>query len=32
MADERFIQVILPLRLEWEPYYILPEGMNAAVW
>ncbi len=31
MADERFIQVILPLRLEWEPYYILPEGMNAAV-
>ena len=31
MADERFIQVILPLKLEWEPYYILPEGMVAAV-
>ena len=31
MADERFIQVILPLRLEWEPYYILPEGMNVSV-
>lgn len=31
MADERFIQVILPLRLEWEPYYILPEGMAVSV-
>lgn len=26
-----FIQVILPLRLEWEPCYGLPEGISAAV-
>ncbi len=25
MNDERFIQVILPLRLDWEPYYLVPE-------
>lgn len=26
-----FIQVIVPLRLEWEPYYRLEEGVTAAV-
>ena len=31
MAEENFIQVILPLRVEWEPYYIVPEGMEVAV-
>ena len=30
MAQERYIQVMLPLKLEWEPYYKLPEGMEAA--
>lgn len=28
MAKERYIQVILPLKLEWEPFYRLPEGMQ----
>lgn len=31
MDNGRFIQVILPLKLEWEPYYRLPEGMSVAV-
>ena len=29
MGGKTFIQVILPLRLEWEPFYYLPEGMMA---
>lgn len=28
MTGRRFIQVILPLRLEWEPFYSLPEGVS----
>lgn len=28
MDEARFIQVILPLKLEWEPYYRLPEGIE----
>ena len=28
MTETRFIQVILPLKLEWEPYYRLEEGME----
>lgn len=28
-GNTAFIQVILPLRLEWEPYYALPEGFAA---
>lgn len=28
MADAHFIQVILPLKLDWEPYYRVPEGME----
>lgn len=31
MDRDRFIQVILPLKLDWEPYYRLPEGMEAGV-
>ena len=31
MADHTYIQVILPLRLEWEPCYRLPEGIWADV-
>jgi primosomal protein N' (replication factor Y) len=31
MDARRYIQVILPLRLEWEPYYLLPEGVQAGV-
>lgn len=31
MADERFIQVMLPLRLEWEPYYRVPVGMDVHI-
>ena len=31
MEDRRYIQVILPLRLEWEPYYALPEGVHVEV-
>ena len=27
----RFIQVILPLKLDWEPYYRLPEGLDVQV-
>ena len=28
MEKKRYIQVIVPLRLEWFPYYLLPEGMD----
>lgn len=28
MEQDRFIQVILPLRIEWEPFYLVPEGMD----
>ena len=31
MPGKAFIQVILPLRLEWEPCYALPEGVQAQV-
>ena len=31
MPGKTFIQVILPLRLEWEPCYALPEGVQAQV-
>ena len=31
MEGTRYIQVILPLRLEWEPCYALPEGMDVCV-
>jgi len=31
MDRKTFIQVILPLRLEWDPCYYLPEGMQAEV-
>lgn len=31
MPPKSFIQVLLPLRLEWEPYYALPEGVSVAV-
>ena len=31
MPGKAFIQVILPLRLEWEPCYALPEGIRAKV-
>ena len=31
MPSGRYIQVILPLRLEWEPCYCLPEGEKARV-
>ena len=31
MPANAFIQVILPLRLEWEPCYALPEGVQAKV-
>ena len=31
MDAKRYIQVILPLRLEWEPCYLLPEGVQVAV-
>ena len=30
MRTKTFIQVILPLRLDWEPYYVLPEGVEAS--
>lgn len=28
MPDTSYIQVLLPLRLEWDPYYSLPEGLQ----
>ena len=31
MTDRRYISVILPLKLEWEPCYALPQGMEASV-
>ena len=31
MSRTRYIQVILPLKLDWEPYYELPEGMEVKV-
>ena len=31
MPEERYIQVILPLLLDWEPYYSLPEGVESLV-
>ncbi|MBP5157873.1 MAG: DEAD/DEAH box helicase family protein, partial [Treponema sp.] len=31
MNGKRYIQVILPLRLEWEPCYLLPDGVQVAV-
>ncbi len=31
MEEQRYIQVILPLKLEWEPFYRLPEGMEVEV-
>ena len=31
MGTKHYIQVILPLRLEWEPCYLLPEGMQAGI-
>ena len=31
MADKTYIQVILPLRLEWEPCYRLPDGVRVEV-
>lgn len=31
MTGTRFIQVLLPLKLDWEPYYVLPEGTQAQV-
>jgi len=31
MDEKRLIQVILPLRLDWEPYYYVPAGVDVAV-
>ena len=31
MAEKRYIQVILPLRLGWEPFYALPNGISVQV-
>ena len=31
MDDRRYIQVILPLRLEWEPYYSVPDGIQVQI-
>lgn len=31
MADSTYIQVILPLRLEWEPCYRVPEGTTVRI-
>ena len=31
MSATRYIQVLLPLKLEWEPVYALPEGAKASV-
>ena len=27
-GKQKFIQVILPLKLEWEPYYKVPDGVE----
>lgn len=31
MTDARYIQVILPLKLEWVPYYRIPDSISAVV-
>ena len=31
MGKNRFISVVLPLKLEWEPYYCVPEEMTVEV-
>ena len=31
IGEVRYIQVILPLKLDWEPFYALPEGVDAVV-
>ena len=31
MAAAQFIQVIVPLKLEWEPYYRVPDGLEVKV-
>ena len=31
MPVPAYIQVILPLRLEWEPYYSIPEGLKVGI-
>ena len=31
MAERQYIQVILPLRLGWEPFYALPNGISVQV-
>ena len=31
MTDQTYIQVILPLRLDWEPCYRLPEGVHVEI-
>lgn len=31
LKTERYISVILPLKLEWEPFYALPDGVEACV-
>ena len=31
MERRTYIYVILPLKLEWEPCYVLPEGMSVCV-
>ena len=31
MAEKECIQVIVPLNLEWEPYYSLPEGVSVSI-
>jgi primosomal protein N' (replication factor Y) len=30
MTEKTYIQVILPLRLEWEPVYFVPEGLSVS--
>lgn len=30
MEKRKFIQVLVPLRLDWVPYYLLPEGVSVA--
>ena len=31
MSQQRYIKVLLPLKLDWEPVYALPEGISIAV-
>lgn len=28
MEGKRYIKVVVPLRLDWQPYYLLPDGMD----